>query len=174
MNTKIILMAVALIISLAACNQEKKSPITDIAPKEVTDAFATKFPKATDTKWEKESETEFEAVFNMDGKEYSTKFDKSGKWIETESKIEVSALPQIVKDSVAARFADYTIENAEQVESAEKGNIFELKIEKKEGSMDLVVGSNGSILKQEAVKDNDNKEEANEEEDDDKKEEKGK
>ena len=97
MNTKIIFIAVALIVSLAACNQEKKSPNADIAPKEVTDAFATKFPKATDTKWEKESETEFEAVFNMDGKEYSTKFDKTGKWLETESQIDVSTLPQIVK-----------------------------------------------------------------------------
>ncbi|MEH6408263.1 MAG: hypothetical protein V7767_13365, partial [Leeuwenhoekiella sp.] len=47
-------------------------------PNAVNEAFAKKFPNAKSVKWDKETETEWEAEFKMDGMEYSANFTDEG------------------------------------------------------------------------------------------------
>ena len=65
-------------------------------PKAVADAFAKKFPAATNIKWGKENAKEYEAAFKLNGKSVSANFLTDGSWVETESEINTAELPAAV------------------------------------------------------------------------------
>ena len=58
-------------------------------PVDVSKAFSEKFRSAEKVKWDMEEANEWEAEFSLLGKEMSASFDPSGKWLETETEIEL-------------------------------------------------------------------------------------
>ena len=98
-------------------------------PGKVKEAFNKKFPNAASVEWGKESDTEFEAEFTMNGKDYSANFNTDGTWMETEMEIEMEDLP----DPVLASFArDYWGADIEEIASLmnSEGTFFEIAIQK--------------------------------------------
>ncbi|PHK23097.1 hypothetical protein VF12_38190 [Nostoc linckia z15] len=81
--------------------------------------------------------------------EYSANFDAAGNWMETENKIAVKALPVAVSKSLAANFAGYEIEEAEQVDKPGTVSFFEIEVEKGESSYEVQIAADGKILKKE-------------------------
>lgn len=71
-------IVVIFLFSALACNQTK-------VPDKVSAAFAAKYPSAQNVKWDKESATEFEAEFVMNGKKMSASFDADGNMITQET-----------------------------------------------------------------------------------------
>ena len=90
-----------------SCAQNQKA-----APAAVQAAFKAKFPTVQKAKWDLENEGEWEAEFKSGGKEMSANFKTDGAWMETETELEESNLPQAVKDAIAAQFAGYKAEEA--------------------------------------------------------------
>ena len=74
-------------------------------PKAIADAFAKKFPAATNIKWAKENAKEYEAGFKLNGKSISANFLTDGSWVETESEINAAELPALVTSAVQIKNA---------------------------------------------------------------------
>jgi len=143
MNRIIIGLLTAALMSNAAYAQKIS---VDKVPTAVTSAFKAKFPNATKTSWEMENANEYEASFKLNGKEVSANFDNTGKWLETETEIKVSALPAAVKAALSKDFAGFKIEEASKIESAKDGNCYEAELEKGEETFDVLFLPNGKIL----------------------------
>src|SRR4249920_2740244 len=97
-------------------------------PKAVTDAFAKKFPGATNVKWDKENANEYEAEFKLNGKSASANFLTDGSWVETEMEIPATELPAAVASTVKTKYPNATITKAYKVESAKAGVTYEAEI----------------------------------------------
>ncbi len=142
-------------MSNAACAQKISA---DKVPAAVLSAFKAKFPTATKTSWELENTNEYEAGFKLNGEEVSANFDNTGKWLETETEIKVSALPAAVQAALAKDYAGFKIEEASKIESAKDGNCFETEIEKGEETFDVLFTPDGKMLsKTKAEKEKDEK-----------------
>ncbi len=67
--------------------------------------FEKMYPDAWDVEWEYEGlywEVSFETGKRPDGTEHSAWFDESGNWVMTKTEMAYSAVPQKVKDFLAA------------------------------------------------------------------------
>lgn len=118
------------------------------APTEVTTAFSQKFPTAKKVKWDKENETEWEAEFKMNGKEFSANFTSEGIWKETENEISEAEIPLAVKQTLESEFAGYKIEESEISETA-AGKVYEFALEKDESELEVGIAPDGKVLKKE-------------------------
>ena len=118
MRNLMILMVLVSTMAFTACGQKENVPAI------VKTAFDQKFPNATKVSWDKENATEWEAEFNMDGKEYSANFDANGNWKETEYEISKSDIPTAVKSTLDKDFDGYNIEEAEMSETSD-GTVYE-------------------------------------------------
>lgn len=120
-------------------------------PQKVKEAFAKKFPTAKKVKWDKESETEWEAEFKMNKTEYSANFMADGTWTETEHEIDEKEIPAIVKKALSTNFPGYETEEVEISETAQ-GMVYEFEIEKGETEMEIAIDASGKVVKQEVKK----------------------
>ncbi|MGC4023595.1 MAG: hypothetical protein QM734_17385 [Cyclobacteriaceae bacterium] len=78
-----IIMAM-LLIAMVACS-EKHLEASSV-PQIVKEAFAKKYPQATDVEWIQEAggKVIYEAEFKLDGKEITAEFSESGEFLEEE------------------------------------------------------------------------------------------
>lgn len=114
--------------------------------KKITDAFSTKFSNATQVKWDKEDDNEWEAEFTMNGQEYSANFSENGEWMETEWEVAVEDVPQVVMDALQTAGENYDIEEVEIAEKPE-GKRYEFVVEDGEHNMEIVIDTEGNVLK---------------------------
>ena len=138
-NTSIFLV-VALLVSIVACGESKKD-----VPAKVKTAFSQKFPNAQNIKWDKENDTEWEAEFKLNSREYSANFNTDGEWMETEYEIEISELPAPVKATLDSEYKDFKIEEPEVSETA-KGIVYEVTVEKGKVEREVVIDRNGKVV----------------------------
>jgi len=137
------MIAMLLLAGLTSTAQDKD--IVNV-PEAVKSAFAQRFPKAEGTKWELEDKTDYEAGFKQAGVKYSAKFSATGAWMETEHKIKKEALPELVQKALAANYAGYKVEGAEQAETPE-GMFYEVDLEKGEQEMEVLFSADGKVVK---------------------------
>lgn len=145
-----LLLGSVIVLSQVACAQTN-------TPTEVLTAFSQKFPTAQKVKWDKESATEWEAEFKLDGKEYSANFTSQGLWKETENEIKKSEIPAEVQATLNKEFADFKIEEAEISETVE-GKVYEFMLEKKEISLEVAISPTGKVVKKEVITEEDGEE----------------
>lgn len=119
-------------------------------PEKVKAAFEKKFPQAKKVKWEKESDTEWEAEFKMDGMEYSANFLEDGNWQETEHEIKEKDIPSTVATTLKRELPGYKVEEAE-VSETEKGLVYEFEMEKGEEGVEVVIDSNGTLIQKKGI-----------------------
>lgn len=142
MKNLILVFAAAVIISLTACGQNAKN-----VPEKVKAAFETKFPGAQDVKWDKENSKEWEAEFISGGIKMSANYASDGAWLETESVIPASQLPAEVATAVSKKFPNKTVMEADKIERAGKGSLFEVVINTGTKKKEIVFDENGVIQK---------------------------
>lgn len=118
---------------------------SDNLPEPVKSAFKAKFADVKKAKWEMDYEN-YEAEFKYKKDEMSAKFDKTGKWLETEYMVLPSDLPQAVKDYMNSNFAGFEIKEAEKVETADKGVLYELEIKKAEAKYEISISETGKLI----------------------------
>jgi hypothetical protein len=143
MKNVITMLFIAVLMSNGACAQKIAA---DKVPADVASAFKAKFPNAIKVSWEMEKTNEYEAEFKENGGEMSANFDNTGKWLETETEIKVSALPEAVRAALAKDFAGYKTNEASKIESLKNGNCFEAEIEKGKEKLDVLFTPDGKIL----------------------------
>ena len=151
-----------LMLSLSMNAGAQKVSEADV-PQPVKAAFLKQFPKATDAKWEMEDKKNYEADFKQDGNKWSAAYSADGTWLETEHAIKPEALPEAVRKSIAAKYADHKLKETEQVDTP-KGTFFEADLAKEGHSMDVLFTKDGSVVKTEA--DEDDKEDGEEDDKD--------
>jgi len=148
MKKIIVLLSACMLISLMGYSQ-KITP--DKVPAPVKEAFANKFPTATDVKYEMEKK-DYEINFKDKGVEMSANFDATGKWLETETEIKQSDLPKEVSSSVAKNFAGFKISELAKVETPDKGLLYEMDLKKDKEGFEVQFSPKGDILKKTPLK----------------------
>lgn len=149
MKTKQILLVMAICaMSISAYSQTK-------VPAAVKEAFVKKHPLVKGAVWELENGSEYEAEFKENGKGVSVVFNKEGKWLSTGREISVSLLPKAVSDAVKKEFPGYKIDEAEKVETAQRKVMYEIEIQKGSDEWDVLLSSDGKIVKKEKEEDGD-------------------
>jgi len=148
MKKIIVLLSACLLISLMGFTQ-KITP--DKVPTSVKEAFAKKFPGATEVKYEMEKK-DYEINFKDKGVEMSANFDATGKWLETETEIKVTDLPTEVSASVAKNFVGFKISEIAKTETPDKGLIYEMDLKKDKEGFEVQFSVKGDILKKTQLK----------------------
>ena len=142
---------IGLICLIAAYTQAQELKSTDV-PIIVRQAFASKFPKAVKVEWSKESETEFEAEYKMNGMEMSSNFDQTGKWLVTETEIKSSQFPAAIQAALKKDFMDYKIEESEKAETSGNEVFYEVALEKGKSNLEIKFATDGKIISKEEKK----------------------
>ena len=120
-------------------------------PQKVKAAFTMKFPTVKKVKWDKESDTEWEAEFKIKSIEYSASFLEDGTWKETEHEIKKSDIPESINYMLNSEFKGYKIEEAEISETI-NGSVYEFELEKGGEELEVVFDLNGKLVKKELLK----------------------
>lgn len=143
------LLVFAALLSVTSVKAQKIS--SDNVPSVVTTAFKAKFSIAEKTAWELDYDN-YEANFSVGKTEFSSTFDKDGKWLETKTYLKPSELPKIIKDALTQKYGDilsaYKIEDAKKVEK-EKETVYEMEITKGENIYDVEFDNEGEMTKEE-------------------------
>jgi hypothetical protein len=63
-------------------------------------SFDQRFPGATNIEWSKEKEGNFEVIFRVNGIEQIAWFEKSGKWLKTETNYKIDMLDAVVREKL--------------------------------------------------------------------------
>jgi Putative beta-lactamase-inhibitor-like, PepSY-like len=116
-------------------------------PEAVKNAFATKFPSATNVKWEKENTKEYEASFKVSGTDISANFTIDGNWVETESEISISELPGTVSSAIMAKYPGAVIKGADKIEKPGGKTFYEADIKLNGKNKELLLNTDGSFIK---------------------------
>lgn len=143
-----ILLGLFFALSLSCAHAQVK------VPKAVTDAFAAKFPEATNVKWEKEGgddeeENEYEAEFKQGGTEVSANFSKIGAWLETETEISETALPTAVLAAFHAKYgASTSVKEAAKIVKSTGKVMYEIEFKNdSKKKQEAIFDEMGSIVK---------------------------
>ncbi|WP_300665489.1 PepSY-like domain-containing protein [Fluviicola sp.] len=141
---KKVLATGTLVVLLAACSSAQKNEETSKdskIPVTVRDAFKQHYPNIRDVDWEKEGKN-YEASFENNKTETSVVIDASGKILETETEIEINALPKPVLDYLAANYKGQKVKEAAKIVLGDGTINYEAEVNKK----DLLFDSNGSFI----------------------------
>ena len=150
-------MIFVLLIAALMSNMAYAQKISvDKVPAAVTSAFKTKFPTVTKATWEMEGKTEYEVNFLLGGVKASANFDNTGKWLETETELKISALPAAIQSTLKKDFAGFKINEATKIESVKHGNCYEAEIEKGEETFDILFTVDGKILSKTKLEEEEN------------------
>ncbi|MBZ0200292.1 MAG: PepSY-like domain-containing protein [Ignavibacteriaceae bacterium] len=139
MKAKFVLL-IGLIFSLTAFAQNTE------VPKKVKDAFAKLHPKAADVKWDKEGKEEFEASFKEGSVKISVVLNDDGKLMETETVMDIKALPTNVKKYVSENYKGFSLTEAAKIVDNKGITTFEAEITKGKEKKDLIFDKAGKPL----------------------------
>jgi putative PepSY-like beta-lactamase-inhibitor len=144
MKTIIILAGLLAFSFTANAQKVKESEV----PAAVKTQLAAMFPGVKADKWEMEN-GKYEAEFKQNKIETSVLFEANGTYVQTETEIAVSELPDGVKDYVSKNLSGRKIKEAAKIASAEGSLTYEAEI----GGADYMFDANGNFLRKETEKD---------------------
>jgi len=147
MKKNIITVAVAflVLICFSKCTKELAIVVPDVVKK----GFTATFPKASKAEWSMEKPGEFEVEFVLEKAKMAALFDSTGLLMETETKLDMGALPDSVKATIAKEFASYTID---EIEKTDAKGVVTYEMQAKKEVLELVFNQNGKLVKQVIVK----------------------
>ena len=120
-------------------------------PAAVKQAFQKKFPAVKLVEWKIKTDENYEAEFTLKGTDIAAKFDPAGKWLETESAIAPSKIPQAVRATIAKQFKGYKVVESQTLQRLNEARpIYELHLENAKEIVKAQFSDSGAILNQSA------------------------
>lgn len=116
-------------------------------PKEVKEAFQTKYPGENDPDWEIDANGNYESHFKIDGIKYRADFSPAGEWIETETNIGKKDLPEPIRTAIKTNYGSEEITEIEKVDSASKGLFYDVEFKQKGKNRDVEYRASGEVVK---------------------------
>ena len=138
---KIFACAIALLLFINSSFSQVK------VPEAVKTAFTSKFPYATNVKWEKENKNELEANFKMNNTDVSANFGLDGSWVETETTIPASELPTAVSSAVNTKYPGAVYGRTEKIEKPGDKILYEVNFTLNGKKKELELTPDGIIAK---------------------------
>lgn len=114
-------------------------------PGDVHIAFQKKFPNAYHVRWSQELKREWEAEFELNGKDCSAIFTEDGDWVQTETEFVESEIPSLIIKGLEERFDDFDIEEIEVLQNHE-GNFYEVQLEQDDLDLEVILSVSGKII----------------------------
>jgi Putative beta-lactamase-inhibitor-like, PepSY-like len=148
MKKIIVLLSACLLVSLMGYTQ-KITP--DKVPAPVKQAFAKKFPAATDASYEMDKK-DYKVTFKDKEVGMSANFNTIGKWLKTATPLTESDLPKKVLTSIAKNFAGFNISEVTKVESPDKVLNYEMDLKNDKVGYEVKFSPKGVILKKTPLK----------------------
>ena len=146
MKKLIVLLSACLLISLLGYTQELTP---EKVPTSVLQAFAKKFPAATDVKL---NHNNYEIAFRDKEIREFTKFNPTGKWLETKTAIVESDLPKEVSASIAKNFAGFKISEVTTIETPDNSLFYKMDLKKGNEEYKVHFSPKGDVLKKTPLK----------------------
>ncbi|MDP3353301.1 MAG: PepSY-like domain-containing protein [Flavobacteriaceae bacterium] len=139
---KIIFVGLVLLGFTSTSFAQSKTPIA------VTTAFNQKFPNATNVKWDKENAHEYEASFEWKAEKHSANFTDKGEWLETESPLTFSQLPNKVQTAYKTLYKETAIKAVAKIETSKGDTKYEIELKKGLKTMELFYKNDGTVIKE--------------------------
>lgn len=125
-------------------NEESYQPFT--IPAEVTAFVNEKYPDAVIMEFEREkNHLEIDILDGRKAKEIM--LSKDYTWISTEWEIRSNKLPDIIKQSIHASYADYKIDDEADIIDTPTGLFYEVELEKGDAEIKVKFSSDGKEIK---------------------------
>lgn len=137
---KIIFFLAGLANLSIAANAQKLT--TAQVPATVKASFVKAHPDVKTVKWEKEK-NDYEAEFEINGKETSENYTAAGALVEVETAVQLSELPAGVTTYVAAHHKGAKIKEASKIIKADGSVTYEAAV----GGKDLIFDDKGNFVK---------------------------
>ena len=148
MKKIVVLLSACLLFSFMGYTQELTP---DKVPTAVLQAFAKKHPAATEVKYELKHNN-YEIAFRDKGIREFTKFNPTGKWLDTKTAIVESDLPKEVSASIAKGFAGFKISEVTTVELPDKPLFYMVDLKKGNVGYKVHFSAKGDVLKKTPLK----------------------
>jgi hypothetical protein len=140
------IVGVVIVWPALACVAYGEPLPADQVPATVREAFRSKFPAVSGVEWKLKEDKNYEAEFKLKDVEVAAKFNDKGKWLETETAIEQSALPKKVRATISKNYKAYKIIETQKVEFASnKPILFEVHLENAEEILKVQLQGSGAI-----------------------------
>ncbi|MDZ4846483.1 MAG: hypothetical protein SH857_13150 [Chitinophagales bacterium] len=143
-------LLLAAMFTVASANAQKIKD-KDV-PASLKTSLQSKYPAATDLKWEKENDN-YEAEFEVGETDYSVVFDNTRNILETEVEIKADELPVAAMEYVFKNHSGQKITEAATITDAKGVVTYEAEIK----GRSLIFDSNGNFIKEEAEQEDDKK-----------------
>ena len=117
-------------------------------PSEVTEAFKSKYPTATNVEWRYKLSS-FSAVFEEGDQQYEAKFNSKGEWQLTENEIEENDLPEEVREGYEkSKYAEWEMGKVHKIELADGSLQYRIESVKSDvRKKNLYFNSDGRLIK---------------------------
>lgn len=152
---KLFLLTVCVAFFSIYCVQAQEKSKKVEVPSAVKSAFDAKYPKAEKVNWGIEKQGEYEAEFILNGIEASANFDSKGQFMEFETEIKESELPQTIKTTLAKDFAGYKIGDIAKSTNAKGIVNYEMEASKGKDKFEISFDANGKLLNKKVAKEED-------------------
>ena len=113
-------------------------------PSVVVNAFQTNFSKAVDVEWEREGEL-YKCEFELGRIDHNVWLDQSGNVTKHKEEISRDDIPAAVMQKLKSDFKDYTVDDADKIETDGKV-YFEVELDSDKGDREVLVASDGTIM----------------------------
>ena len=115
-------------------------------PKVVEKAFKLKYPDENDPDWEIDAHGNFVSLYYVIKLLYISDFSPEGIWIETETSISKKDLPKSIGKAIKKNYSKEEIAEIEKVDSALKGEFYDVEFKQKGKNKDVEYRASGEEL----------------------------
>jgi hypothetical protein len=122
----------------------------DRVPPGAAHAFRAKYQSAQQETWELAGPDIYQVGFFNAKKRQIARFDRSGKWLETETDITNGQIPRAVSAAIIKGFRGFDIQVISEIESPAGLVTYEAVLFKGRENYDIVFSAKGEVLKKEA------------------------